>query len=190
MLETERLVLRGFVEADLADHWAILSDPVVMKHFAGAVFGREESFRRLLGGVGLWQLQGTGLLAADRKTDGKLIGHVGLFDYHREITPSIEGVPELGYIFAAEVHGQGFAREACEALLGWADRTLNASETVAIIAPDNGPSIKLAQRLNYERQPDGVYRDETVSLWRRKRAELPTAATASAASATGETATP
>ena len=168
-LETERLLLRGFREDDLAEHTAILSDPVVMKHFGGHLFGREESWRRLLGGVGLWQLQGTGLLAAERKSDGKLVGHVGLFDYHREITPSIEGKPELGYIFAAEVHGKGLARESCDAMLAWADETLDADETVAIISIENDPSIKLAQRLGFERQPDGVYRDEPISIWRRPR---------------------
>jgi RimJ/RimL family protein N-acetyltransferase len=168
-LETERLLLRGFREDDLAEHAAILSDPVVMEHFGGHLFGREDSWRRLLGGVGLWQLQGTGLLAAERKSDGRLVGHLGLFDYHREITPSIEGVPELGYIFAREVHGQGIAREACDALLAWADETLDADETVAMISIGNEPSMKLAQRLGYARQPDGVYRDEAVSLWRRRR---------------------
>jgi RimJ/RimL family protein N-acetyltransferase len=78
-------------------------------------------------------------------------------------------VPELGYIFAAEAHGHGFAREACEALLGWADKTLDAAETVAIISVGNDPSMKLAERLGYKRQPDGTYRDEPVSLWRRER---------------------
>ena len=169
VLETERLVLRGFVEADLNDHWAILSDPIVMKHFDGKLFGREESFRRLLGGVGLWVLQGVGILAAERKSDRKVIGNVGLFDYHREMTPLIEGVPELGYMFAAEVHGQGFAREACDALLAWADRTVEADETVAIISIGNDPSMKLAERLDFERKPDGVFHDEPISIWRRRR---------------------
>jgi RimJ/RimL family protein N-acetyltransferase len=168
-LETERLVLRGFREDDLPAHAAILSDPVVMKHFGGHLFGREESWRRLLGGVGLWQLQGTGLLAVERKSDGKLVGHVGLFDYHREMTPSIEGMPELGYIFAAEVHGQGLAREACDRLLAWADGTLDADEIAAIISLGNEPSIRLAERLGFERQPDGLYRDEPISIWRRRR---------------------
>ena len=163
------MLLRGFREDDLDEHAAILSDPIVMEHFGGHLFGREDSWRRLLGGVGLWSLQGTGLLAAERKSDGKLVGHVGLFDYHREISPSIEGVPELGYIFAAEVHGRGIAREACDALLKWADRTLDAQETVAIISIGNMPSIKLAERLGYERQPDGVYREEPISIWRRQR---------------------
>jgi RimJ/RimL family protein N-acetyltransferase len=170
ILETERLTLRGFIEEDLDAHAAILSDPVVMKHFGGHLFDREESWRRLLGGVGLWQLQGAGLLAAERKSDGKLVGHVGLFDYHRELRPSIEGMPELGYIFAAEVHGQGLAREACEALLSWADASLEAEEIAAIISIGNAPSIRLAQRLGFERRPDGLYRGEPISLWRRKRA--------------------
>lgn len=163
-------MLRGFREDDLDAHAAILSDPLVMEHFGGHLFSREESWRRLLGAVGLWQLQGTGLLAAELKSDGKLVGHLGFFDYHRDMSPSIEGKAELGYIFAAEVHGQGIAREACVAMLDWADRTLETDETVAIISMSNAPSMKLAERLGYARQTDGAYRDEPISLWRRVRA--------------------
>ena len=54
-------------------------------------------------------------------------------------------------------------------VLAWADETLDADETVAIISIENDPSIKLAQRLGFERQPDGVYRDEPISIWRRPR---------------------
>jgi RimJ/RimL family protein N-acetyltransferase len=168
-LETERLLLRGFREDDLDAHAAMLSDPAVMEHFGGQLFGREESWRRLLGAVGLWSLQGAGFLAAERKSDGKLVGHVGLFEYYREVTPSIAGKPELGYIFAKDVHGQGIAREACDALLDWADRTLEADETVALISMTNAPSMRLAERLGYTREPDGIYRGEPVSLWRRQR---------------------
>ena len=59
------------------------------------------------------------------------------------------------------------AREATEALLAWADRTLDADNTVALIAIENEPSIKLAQRLGYRRQPDGIYRGEPTSVLRR-----------------------
>ena len=168
-LETERLVLRQFREDDLDPHAAMLSDPLVMHYFNGVTYGREDTFRRMLGGIGLWVLQGVGILAAERKSDGKMIGHVGLFDYHREMTPSIEGQPELGYMFASEVHGQGFAREAGEAMLAWADETVDAEQIVAIIAPDNMPSQNLARRLGFEQLPDGMYRDEVTTIWGRQR---------------------
>ena len=173
-------MLRGFREDDLDAHAAMLSDPVVMEHFSGHLFGREDAWRRLVGGVGLWQLQGVGLLAVERKADGKLIGHAGLFDYHREMTPSIEGKPELGYIFAAEAHGQGFAGEACGALMRWADEAVEAEEVMAIIAPTNTPSMKLAERLGFRRLPDATYRNEPTTLWRRG---LPASTTAAASTA-------
>lgn len=182
-LETERLVLRGFREADLDAHAAMLSDPLVMEHFGGHLFGREDAWRRLVGGVGLWLLQGVGLLAVERKSDGNLIGHAGLFDYHREMMPSIEGKPELGYIFAAEAHGKGFAGEACGALMDWADQHVEAPEVMAIIAPTNAPSMRLAERLGFRRLPDATYRNEPTSLWSRARKALPAAAAASAATA-------
>jgi RimJ/RimL family protein N-acetyltransferase len=40
---------------------------------------------------------------------------------------------------------------------------------VAIISIGNEPSIRLAERLGFERQPDAVYRGEPISLWRRER---------------------
>jgi RimJ/RimL family protein N-acetyltransferase len=168
-LETERLVLREFREDDLDAQAAMLADPIVMQHFHNVTFTREDTFRRMVGGIGLWVLQGIGNLAAERKSDGKLVGHVGLFDFHRDMTPSIEGKPELGYMFISEVHGQGLAREANGRLLEWADEAVDAQEIVALIAPENAPSLKLAERLGFARGADGVYRDEATTIWARRR---------------------
>jgi hypothetical protein len=37
------------------------------------------------------------LFAAERKSDGKLVGHVGLFDYHREIAKATRGRPAMRF---------------------------------------------------------------------------------------------
>ena len=41
-------------------------------------------------------------------------------------TPSIEGIPEMGWMFAADAGGQGYATEACAAALAWVDGALDA----------------------------------------------------------------
>jgi RimJ/RimL family protein N-acetyltransferase len=65
------------------------------------------------------------------------------------------------------VHWQGIAREACRAALEWAEANLAAPSYPAIIAPDNLASMKLAENLGFERQPDGFYKGETIAIFRR-----------------------
>ena len=65
-LETERLVLRAFTGDDLDAHAAMLGDDTVMEFIGGSGLSREESWRKLAAGVGLWVLEGMGLWARRR----------------------------------------------------------------------------------------------------------------------------
>ncbi len=168
-LETERLILRAFEARDLDAHAATVGDPEVMHFIGGAGLEREDAWRRLLTGVGMWQLIGIGTWAVERKADGRMVGHVGFFDFNRAMEPSIAGEPEMGWIFDRSVHGQGIAREACEAALEWAQATLNVDSYPAIITPGNEASIQLAARLGFERLPDATYKGEPMALFRRPR---------------------
>jgi RimJ/RimL family protein N-acetyltransferase len=96
-----------------------------------------------------------------------MVGHCGFADMQRAIQPSLSGEPEMGWIFDPSVQGQGIAFEACTAALDWADKELDAESYPAIISLENEPSIRLAQRLGFERLPDAVYRDEAVALFRK-----------------------
>ena len=166
-LETERLILREFCKDDLDAHAATLGDEEVMRHIGGKPINREDSWRRLMSGVGSWTLVGMGPWAIERKSDGRMVGHCGFFQFERDMSPSIVGEPEMGWIFDRSVHGQGIAFEACTAALGWAEREIAAEWYPAIIDPANAPSIKLAERLGFVRQPDGVYRDAPIAVFRR-----------------------
>jgi RimJ/RimL family protein N-acetyltransferase len=166
-LETERLILREFCKDDLDAHAATLGDEEVMRHIGGKPINREDSWRRLMSGVGSWSLVGMGPWAIERKSDSRMVGHCGFFQFERDMSPSIVGEPEMGWIFDSSVHGQGIAFEACSAALGWAEREIAAESYPAIIDPANVPSIKLAERLGFVRQPDGVYRDAPIAVFRR-----------------------
>jgi RimJ/RimL family protein N-acetyltransferase len=166
-LETERLILREFAAADLDSHAATLGDAEVMRHIGGKALAREDSWRRLLSGLGLWQLLGIGGWAVELKADGRMVGHCGFFDFQRDIQPSIAGEPEMGWIFDRSVHGQGIAYEACECALMWADEMLRAVSYPAIIDRENVASMKLAERLGFERQEDAIYRGGPIALYRR-----------------------
>lgn len=166
-LETERLILREFRSEDLDAHAATLGDEEVMRHIGGKPVNREDSWRRLMSGAGMWSLIGMGPWAVEQKSDGRMVGHCGFFQFNREIEPSILGEPEMGWIFDRSVHGQGIAFEACQAALEWAEREIGAQSYPAIIDLENSASMKLAERLGFVRQGDGVYRDEPIAFFRR-----------------------
>jgi len=168
-LETERLILRAFRKDDLDAHAATLGDEEVMRHIGGKPINREDSWRRLMSGVGSWALIGIGPWAVERRSDGRVVGHCGFFNFERDMAPPILGEPEMGWIFDRSVHGQGLAFEACSAALDWADREIAAESYPAIIDPENAPSIKLAERLGFVRQPDATYRGAAIALFRRPR---------------------
>ncbi len=166
-IETKRLVLRAFAPEDLDAHAATLGDEGVMRHIGGKPVGREDSWRRLLMGVGMWSLIGMGPWAVELRSDGRMIGHCGFFQFNREMSPSILGEPEMGWIFDRSVHGQGIAFEACSAALDWAEREFSAESYPAIIDLENTASMKLAERLGFVRQADGTYRDAPIAIFRR-----------------------
>ncbi len=166
-LETERLILREFRKDDLDAHAATLGDEEVMRHIGGKPVSREDSWRRLLSGVGMWSLVGMGPWAVERKSDGRMVGHCGFFQFNRDMEPLILGEPEMGWIFDRSVHGQGIAFEACQAALAWAECEIGAESYPAIIDLENAPSMKLAGRLGFVRQDDAVYRDAPISFFRR-----------------------
>jgi RimJ/RimL family protein N-acetyltransferase len=108
---------------------------------------------------------------------------------------SLNGDPDLapvhydiGYRFNERFHGQGYATEACQAVMEYAFETLGADAVVAGTAEANGPSRALLGRLSlretrrstasFRTLPDGSP-DEFVGLsyalmreeWEAGRAE-------------------
>jgi RimJ/RimL family protein N-acetyltransferase len=166
-IETERLVLRHWRKDDFRPYLAILQQPEVHRHFGSDPMTAEDCWRRILASAGGWQFNGFGTWAVDRKRDGKLVGNVGLFTAWRDLEPEFGEEPEMGWIMAAETHGQGLAGEACEAVLNWADSNLEPTTIWAVIAPANDPSIKLAERLGFEVFGQADYHDEKTLVLRR-----------------------
>ena len=166
-LETERLLLRAWRKDDFRPYHAILQEPAVHRHFGPQPMSAEECWRRMCAAVGGWQMNGFGTWAVERKSDGKLVGNVGPFTAWRGLDPEFGDDPEMGWIFATETHGQGIAHEACRAVIDWAEAELQPTQMWAIIAPANEPSMKLAERLGFERLHETRYHDEPTVVLRR-----------------------
>ena len=166
-IETERLVLRAWTKADFRPWHKIMQHPDVHRHFGPEPMDLEECWRRLAAAVGGWQLLGFGTWAVESKADGKLLGNVGIFNAWRSLHPEFGEEPEMGWIFAAETHGQGLAYEACRAALDWTEANLKATPLWAIIAPENGPSLKLAGKLGFATHSETHYHGDPTVVLRR-----------------------
>ncbi len=167
ILETERLRLRGLTAADLEPHAAMLADPDVMRHVGGRPLGREDAWRRLLVGPGLWSLLGFGYWAVERRSDGCYLGQAGFGDFQREIDPPLGPTPELGWMFAAHAHGQGYATEAVRAAIGWGEARWPGQAFAAIIDPGNSASIRVAEKTGFAISARTTYHGEPILLFRR-----------------------
>ncbi len=144
-----------------------MADEVVVRHLGGRPFSREETWRKILASPGLWELLGYGYWAVERLEDGAYLGQIGFADFKRDMAPSIEDLPEMGWIFAPGAQGKGYAPEAAEAALAWADSNLHAPEIVAIIDHGNAASIRVAEMAGFARREEAIYRGEPILLFRR-----------------------
>jgi RimJ/RimL family protein N-acetyltransferase len=167
ILETERLLLRAWRKDDREKYYSILQEPAVFCHFGPEPMGMEECWRRLMAASGGWQLNGFGGWAVERKSDGKLIGMTALFTAWRDLEPEFGEEPEMGWIFATETHGQGLASEACVAVLDWAEADLQPTPIWAIVAPANEPSLRLADKLGFQRVRETRYHDDPTLVLKR-----------------------
>jgi RimJ/RimL family protein N-acetyltransferase len=169
VLHTARLTLRPFRADDVDAQAAMMGDARVMRHLGGHPLAREDSWRKLLCGAGLWRLFGFGYWAVERRADGAMIGQVGFAEFMRDMEPSIHGAPEMGWLFSQEAAGQGFATEAALAGLAWIDEALSPPETVAIIDHANAASIRVAEKCGFDAREPARYRAESILLFRRRQ---------------------
>ena len=149
VIDTPRLRLRAHRPDDLDASLAMWGDPAVTRFIGGRPFTREEVWGRLLRYSGMWAFMGHGFWAIEDKATGELVGDVGVMEARRDIKPSFEGEPEVGWALSPRIHGRGYATEAVGAALGWADAQLAVSTLVCIISPENTPSIRIASKFGF-----------------------------------------
>lgn len=162
VLETARLVLRGHQLRDLSEYTAMWSDPNFFRFLGGKALSEEDVWRKMLTQQGHWMLMGYGYWAVEEKSTGRFIGCVGFSDFHRDLTPSLKGIPEIGWVLAPRVHGQGYATEAIGAVVAWGREHLPTHQMACIIDPDNEPSLRVARKFGFQESARTLYREQPI----------------------------
>jgi RimJ/RimL family protein N-acetyltransferase len=161
-LSTERLLLRAFVESDLEAVHALGSDPEVVRYIPWPVRTREQSQQWLadrIVGNRLEKDDDGVVWAVVRRSDERLLGGVNL--WWRSIA---DQQAEVGYVFAREAQGVGYATEAVRAVVDTAFRVLDVHRVYARLDARNEASARLLTRLGMRHEAhlreDGIFKGE------------------------------
>lgn len=145
-LETERLTIREFEEADAKVASYNSSRPTVAKEMSDMVLKTEEE---ALGWIQWtksvsniedpWQV-----LAIIRKSDNQCIGLIGMIPQkmiNREV--------EILYAIADEYQGQGYAAEAAGEMIKWFFQSEKREYLSAIVKKNNLPSQNVVKKIGF-----------------------------------------
>ena len=149
MIETARLILRPWRQADVAPFHAMGQEAEVMRYL-GPPPKRAEAQAAHDRMLACQAEHGMCFWAVERRADAAFIGFCGL----KPGKPPIEPDVEIGWRLARAAWGHGYAREAAAASLAWGWAHLDVRSIAAITVPANVRSWGLMERLGMTRCPD------------------------------------
>jgi len=152
MIETERLVLRPWREADREAFAAINGDPRVGDWLGGAI-DRAASDAVMDRITAHMAEHGFGFWAAERKADARVIGMIGLAAVKAEALPVGPAI-EMGWRLAPDAWGGGYATEGARGALDWGFANLDAEEIIAFTARSNLNSQAVMRRIGMVAAPE------------------------------------
>lgn len=152
MIETQRLVLRDWIESDLLPFNAMCRDPDVMRYL-GPLQSMGETRAAIARLQGYQADNGYTFWAIERRADGRFLGFCGLKPPPTDI-PILTGTIEIGWRLASDAWGAGYAREAAQACLDWGWANLAGNRIIAMTVNANTRSWGLMERLGMARQHD------------------------------------
>lgn len=143
VLETDRLILRRLTTDDAEFMLGHLND-ASFHRFIGdrGVRTVEEARQYLLDGpIASYESHGYGIYMVELKGSGEQIGTCGLVN-----RKGMEDV-EIGFALLPQFWSQGYAIEAAQAVMVYAQEDLGIERIVAIANPGNERSFKLLEKL-------------------------------------------
>src|ERR1043165_5780879 len=143
-LETERLLLREFVEDDVEAFYRLRTDPEITRYTGdGGGMKSLDNALAILRAYPLadYQKYGYGRWAGGLKSTGHVIGFAGLkyLDDLKEV--------DVGYRLFPAHWGSGLATEASRAAVQYGFDTLRLQEIIGLVDPQNSASVRVLQKL-------------------------------------------
>ncbi|TXS93972.1 GNAT family N-acetyltransferase [Parahaliea maris] len=168
-LTTERLLIQSLTPEDAPHMLAVLNDPDFIANVADRGVRTLEQARTYIeeGPMASYRDHGFGMYAVRLRSNGEFMGLCGLVR-----RPQLDDV-DIGYGFLPVARGRGLAIEAASAVRDYAVNELRLGRIVAIVNPDNAPSIRLLEKLglHYERDITLAEGEKPIHLYGWNRNE-------------------
>ena len=159
IIETDRLILRGFRLSDTDAFCEMMADDEIARFVTveGRGQDRQTAWRSMAMVVGCWTLRGHSMFAVEEKATGAFVGRVG--PWQPEGWPGLE----CGWTIARPHWGKGYAPEAAIAAIRWIFQTYpDLPRIISLIDPLNTNSHAVAQKVGE------APTDEIFELWGKR----------------------
>lgn len=148
-LQSPRIILRHFADADLASFLAYRNDPEVAKYQSWESVNKQDAHTFIQeqksaqpGAPGQWFQ-----FAIELKETRQLVGDCGL-KVHQQDTQQAE----IGFTLSRDCQGKGLASETVCCLLDYAFIHLGLHRVIAVTDCQNAPCVSLLERLGLRRE--------------------------------------
>lgn len=158
VLETERLILRGPVQSDLAEFTRFMTSSPRMQEQEETGSAQEAWFGFLIG-IGHWQWHGFGFFTLMERGQSLPLGRVGLLKHSN--WPQVE----LAWHLFEGAEGRGYATEAAREVRSWAGHAHGISQLVSYIDCGNHRSQAVAKRLGAQTDGTRAEHDCDAEIW-------------------------
>jgi [ribosomal protein S5]-alanine N-acetyltransferase len=154
ILETERLLVREYVEEDAEAFFKLNTNPEVLRFVPDKALESVEQARQILidHPIADYRKHGFGRGACILKSTGEQIGFAGL-KYLEEL-----GEVDVAFRLMRSHWGQGLATEAALASVRFGFTNLGLKQIIGLVMPENIASARVLEKT-------GLRYAETVTLW-------------------------
>ncbi|QOR35150.1 GNAT family N-acetyltransferase [Clostridium sp. 'deep sea'] len=145
ILETNRLIIRTFVETDWQDLHNYMTLPEVVMFEPYEVFTEQDCVKECYKRS---QDKTHSFWAVCLKNSNTMIGHL----YFSLAEPAELNTYSIGYVFNPQYYGKGYATEACKEMLDYGFKVKNAHRIIAQVDVKNRASWRLLERLKMRKE--------------------------------------
>ena len=155
VIETERLRLRIWKEADVEPYYQMHQDPRVIEFLPGSL-SIEEVKQFITDQNSCFLQHQYAFWAVEEKIRGAMIGFIGFMKAKDPLPPS---AIEIGWRFTSQSWGQGYATEAAKAVLEYGWDVLECEEVFACSVIENHRSQRVMGKIGMKRDLAGDFDD-------------------------------